>query len=177
MDPTNTTTTDGRQIERPDPRRRVQTAADPTSSMRRRVALFMARPITFLTAAIAEAARLAEAQAALERRCAVAAQHARPTCIRVVAGPAYPWRLDRPLLAVERLHDCGGSMTFDLPDDACRGRRPRPRDPGQPRSRLSCAHRDRLTPALTGRPLGLAGSSPARPGARPTRSKQRRHSP
>jgi hypothetical protein len=92
-------------------------ASDPTPSMRRRVALYLARPIVLLAEAIADAARLADARATLERRCAAAAEHARPTCIRVVPGPEYSWRLDRPLVAVEHLHDCAGAMSFDLPDD------------------------------------------------------------
>jgi hypothetical protein len=98
-------------------RRRLQTAADPTPPMRRRVAPSVADPIATLAEAIAEAGRIAEARATLEHRCAAAAEHARPTCIRVLPGPEYSWRLDRPLVAIERLHDIEEHMTFELPGD------------------------------------------------------------
>jgi hypothetical protein len=94
-------------------RRRLQTAAGPTPFLRRRAA----DPIATLAEAIAEAGRIAEARATLESRCAAAAEHARPTCIRVIPAPEYAWRLDRPLVAVERLHDIEEHMTVELPGD------------------------------------------------------------
>jgi hypothetical protein len=101
--------------------------AQPTESMLERAAFATACEFGLQTRAIAEAEerkrREEEArQAEVARRVASLQSHARPECFRVVSGRPYAtlnnWdRKGVCLYLVERLHDCGGSITDQLPAD------------------------------------------------------------